>query len=138
MDKQSEIKVLQSLKGDTYFNQFFSKDEIDAMCENIRNDFGIEYGIEKLEAVRRLADKEKDYELTSKRLEESMEQSDKLTKEMDDLARYIADKGHLLHSHELRSKAIEMMGDESEYIKYTLKKGYELWDEDKELLIKLL
>lgn len=43
MDKQQEIKILQSLKGDTYFNQFFSSDDIDKMCENIRNDFPIEY-----------------------------------------------------------------------------------------------
>lgn len=43
MDKQQEIKILQSLKGATYFNQFFSSDDIDKMCENIRNDFPIEY-----------------------------------------------------------------------------------------------
>lgn len=43
MDKQQEIKILQSLKGGTYFNQFFSSDDIDKMCENIRNDFPIEY-----------------------------------------------------------------------------------------------
>ena len=43
MDKQQEIKILQSLKGDTYFNQFFSSGDIDTMCENIRNDFPIEY-----------------------------------------------------------------------------------------------
>lgn len=43
MDKQQEIKILQSLKGDTYSNQFFSDKDIDKMCENIRNDFAIEY-----------------------------------------------------------------------------------------------
>lgn len=43
MDKQTEIKTLQSLKGDTYFNQFFNNHDIDQMCENINNDFGIEY-----------------------------------------------------------------------------------------------
>lgn len=43
MDKQQEIKILQSLKGATYFNQFFSDEDIDRMCENIRNDFPIEY-----------------------------------------------------------------------------------------------
>lgn len=138
MDKQTEIKALKSLIGDTYFNQFFTKEEIEQMCENISNDFGIEYGIEKLESVRRLADKQKDYELVSKRLEDSMEQVDKLSKEIDGLARYMADQANELNLPELRTKAIEMMGDEAEYIKYTLKKGYELWDEDKELLIKIL
>lgn len=42
MDKQQEIKILQSLKGDTYFNQFFSNGDIDRMCQNITNDFAIE------------------------------------------------------------------------------------------------
>lgn len=43
MTKQEEIKVLQSLKGDTYFAQKFGAD-IDTMCENIKNDFAIECG----------------------------------------------------------------------------------------------
>lgn len=42
MDKKQEIAVLQSLVGDTYFNQFFGKHDIDQMCENIKNDFPIE------------------------------------------------------------------------------------------------
>ena len=42
MDKQNEIKTLQSLKGDTYFNEFFNNHDIDQMCENIKNDFPIE------------------------------------------------------------------------------------------------
>lgn len=138
MDKQTEIKTLKSLIGDTYFNQFFSKEEIGQMCENISNDFGIEFGIEKLEAVRRLADKQKDYDNISKRLEDCMEENDRKVKELDEITYFIADKAHLLHSHELRAKAIEIMGEESEYIKYSLRKGYELWKEDKELLIKIL
>lgn len=44
MDKKTEIKILQSLKGDTYFNQFFSNEDIDRMCQNITNDFAIESG----------------------------------------------------------------------------------------------
>lgn len=44
MTKQEEIKTLQSLKGDTYFNQYFKDSDIDTMCENIRNDFAIESG----------------------------------------------------------------------------------------------
>ena len=42
MDKKQEIEVLQSLKGDTYFAQFFFFFYIDLMCENIKNDFPIE------------------------------------------------------------------------------------------------
>lgn len=43
MTRQEEIKTLQSLKGDTYFAQEFGQD-IDQMCQNISNDFPIEFG----------------------------------------------------------------------------------------------
>jgi hypothetical protein len=59
MDKQSEIKILQSLKGDTYFEQFFSSKDIDRMCENIRNDFAIDFGCGfnvKAELLQRVLD----------------------------------------------------------------------------------
>lgn len=42
MTRQEEIKTLQSLKGDTYFAQKFGQD-IDQMCQNISNDFPIEF-----------------------------------------------------------------------------------------------
>ena len=44
MTKQEEIDILQSLKGDTYFAQFFGNKDIDQMCQNINNDFAIEGG----------------------------------------------------------------------------------------------
>ena len=44
MTKQKEIDILQSLKCDTYFAQFFGSNDIDQMCQNIKNDFGIECG----------------------------------------------------------------------------------------------
>lgn len=43
MDKKSEIATLQTLKGDTYFGEFFGED-IDQMCQNISNDFPLELG----------------------------------------------------------------------------------------------
>lgn len=43
MTKEKEIALLQELKGDTYFSQFFGND-IDTMCENIRRDYPIEFG----------------------------------------------------------------------------------------------
>lgn len=45
MEKVKEIELLQSLKGDTYFAQLFGNQQIDAMCQNIRNDYPIEYGL---------------------------------------------------------------------------------------------
>lgn len=50
-----EVKILQSLKGDTYFAQKFGQD-IDQMCENIKNDYPIELGCQfmaKDEALQR-------------------------------------------------------------------------------------
>lgn len=44
MEKAKEIELLQSLKGDTYFAQFFGDEQIDTMCENIKDDFPIELG----------------------------------------------------------------------------------------------
>lgn len=44
MDKKEEIRTLRSLKGDTYFNQYFTNEDIEQMCENISNDFAIEMG----------------------------------------------------------------------------------------------
>jgi hypothetical protein len=49
MEKIKEIELLQSLKGDTYFAQLFSDEQIDAMCLNIRNDYPIECGLNLLQ-----------------------------------------------------------------------------------------
>ena len=54
MTRQDEIEVLQSLKGDTYFSQFFGQD-IDQMCQNISNDFCIELGCSFNKATEVLA-----------------------------------------------------------------------------------
>lgn len=46
MKKQDEIQILQSLKGhgkgETYFGEYFKDNDIDQMCENIKNDYPIE------------------------------------------------------------------------------------------------
>ena len=57
MDKQTEIKTLQSLKGsDSYFGEFFNAHDIDQMCENIKNDFPIEMNCQfhaQIEALKK-------------------------------------------------------------------------------------
>lgn len=50
MEKVKEIELLQSLKGDTYFAQLFGDQQIDAMCENIKNDYPIELGLNLFES----------------------------------------------------------------------------------------
>ena len=62
MDKKQEIEILQSLKGDTYFAQFFGGLDIDLMCENIKNDFPIELNCafyQKAELFKKQVDQEK-------------------------------------------------------------------------------
>jgi hypothetical protein len=54
MDKKKEIETLLSLKGDTYFNQYFSNADIDRMCINIKSDIGIECGCSFTERVEDL------------------------------------------------------------------------------------
>ena len=61
MTKQEEINVLQSLKGDTYFAQVFG-DDIDKMCQNISDDFAIEFGCKfftKTEALEKALKEQK-------------------------------------------------------------------------------
>ena len=60
MTREEEIKTIQSLKGNTYFGQIFDNDTIDQMCENIKNDFGIECGVELLEKANRVEKAESD------------------------------------------------------------------------------
>lgn len=66
MTKQEEIDILQSLKGDTYFAQFFGSKDIDQMCQNINNDFAIEGGCgfsQKAETLERInADLKKEFQ----------------------------------------------------------------------------
>lgn len=65
MTKQEEIDILQSLKGGTYFAQFFGSKDIDQMCQNISNDFAIEGGCgfyQKAETLERInADLQKEF-----------------------------------------------------------------------------
>lgn len=61
MTKQEEIMHLMALmgdkRGDTYFNQFFSKDDIEQMMENIKDDFAIEMGCSFTEKAKELEKK---------------------------------------------------------------------------------
>lgn len=61
MNKFDEIALLKSLKGDTYFAEYFGED-IDTMCRNIENDYPIEMGCGfnlKAEAERKAAEQAK-------------------------------------------------------------------------------
>ena len=61
MTKEEEINHLMALKGckrgDTYFNQFFSSDDIEQMIQNIHDDFAIEMGCSFTKKVEELEKK---------------------------------------------------------------------------------
>lgn len=61
MTKEEEIKHLMALmgdkRGDTYFNQFFSSDDIEQMILNIHDDFAIEMGCSFTKKVEELEKK---------------------------------------------------------------------------------
>jgi len=58
MTKEQEIGTLKALKGDTYFAEYFCED-IDKMCENIKNDYPIELDCTFTENCRKLFEKVK-------------------------------------------------------------------------------
>lgn len=97
MTKQEEIDILQSLKGDTCFAQFFGSKDIDQMCQNINNDFAIEGGCgfyQKAEALERInADLKK--EIQQKIYDLGMELIKDLDKGFDEDAIYQLVKGEV-------------------------------------------
>ena len=97
MTEQEEIDILQSLKGDTYFAQFFGSKDIDQMCQNINNNFAIEGGCgfyQKSEALERInADLKK--EIQQKIYDLGMELIKDLDKGFDEDAIYQLVKGEV-------------------------------------------
>ncbi|MEH2826975.1 hypothetical protein [Segatella copri] len=97
MTKQEEIDILQSLKGNTYFAQFFGSKDIDQMCQNINNDFAIEGGCgfyQKAEALERInADLKK--EIQQKIYDLGMEHIKDLDKGFDEDTIYQLVKGEV-------------------------------------------
>ena len=125
MTKQEEIDILQSLKGDTYFAQFFGSKDIDQMCQNINNDFAIEGGCgfyQKAEALERInADLKK--EIQQKIYDLGMELIKVLDKGFDEDAIY-----HLVED-EVGIDAI---------IKFKRKNDLELTDKEIDYLVSKL
>ena len=125
MDKQQEIKVLQSLKGDTYFNQFFSVQDIDRMCDNISNDFAIECGCDfhrKTLALQQQAiEKEAEYLYKNELLAHSI---------MDTLHDSIGEIPDCVHD------ALYKMAGKLPVIKYKRLKNYEFTEEELDYLIQ--
>lgn len=62
---------------------------------------------------------------------------DKSNDKISELAMFIVDQAEKYSSSELRDKAIEILGIEK-YLSVKIQKGYNIWDIDKDDLIKIL
>lgn len=64
------MALMGDKRGDTYFNQFFSKDDIEQMMENIKDDFAIEMGCSFAKKA----------EVLEKKLHEEVEKNERLNR----------------------------------------------------------
>lgn len=136
MEKKQEIQMLKEFKGtDSYFNEFFSNEDIDQMCENIKSDFPLELGckfvkkyeekIANLNSLLAEANKEKD-ELRELAAKEKAELAKKVIENMDSLddGAYDAIEEEMGISFIIRTKHaanIELSDDEIDYLVKNLK-----------------
>ena len=123
---EKEIELLQSFKGDTYFAQLFGDKQIDAMCENIKNDYPIELGLnffegssvakENAELKKRLADiKHDEWDLATNLLFKAGEHPDNMLEDI----------------------AVHLIGYK-ECLTIKLQSGLPLPEDDRVALVKLL
>lgn len=137
MEASQEIKILQSLKGDTYFAQVFKPDTIDAMCENIQRDFMIDCGIDVFENCHS-AMKARSEALTNKGLLDeangTIESLREQKSEMTDLIIRILHAGNNPTTDQEAEKFLDTYVGRKEIIKRKIKMGLKLSDLDEKWL----
>lgn len=136
MNKQDEIKCLQSLKGDTYFSQVFKPDTIDAMCENIRLDRQIDCLVDMFANIPEVLNLKSQVKTLEKQIDEAKKNIGKLNEERDDWMDFLlkaAEDAVYPMDKEITEKVVAAIG-KKEMIRKKLKLNIELSDEDKEWL----
>lgn len=126
MEKAKEIELLQSLKGDTYFAQFFGDEQIDAMCNNIKNDFPIELGWDTFESSS-----------VAKENAELRKQLTHHAKLEEAVAKYLLCKANEHIDSSLEDLAEQLIGHEK-CLTIKLQNALPLSEEDRDTLVKLL
>lgn len=126
MEKVKEIELLQSLKGDTYFARLFGDQQIDAMCENIRNDYPIECGLNLFQ-----------YSPVAKENTELRKQLTRHTKLEESVAKDILIKANDHLDDTLEDLAEQLIGHEK-CLTIKLQNALPLSEEDRDTLVKLL
>lgn len=136
MNKQEEIKCLQSLKGDTYFSQVFKPDTIDAMCENIRLDRQIDCLVDMFANIPEVLNLKSQVKTLEKQIDEAKKDIGELNEERDDWMDFLlkaAEDAVYPMDKEITEKVVAAIG-KKEMIRKKLKLNIELSDEDKEWL----
>lgn len=136
MNKQDEIKCLQSLKGDTYFAQIFKPETIDAMCENIRLDRQIDCLVNMFANLPEVLKLKSQVNTLEKELAEAKNDINKLNEERDDWMDFLlkaAEDAVYPMDKEITEKVVAAIG-KKEMIRKKLKLNIELSDEDKDWL----
>ena len=126
MEKVKEIELLQSLKGDTYFAQLFGDQQIDAMCENIKKDYPIEFGLNLFEGSS-----------VAKENTELKNQLACLTKRLEGIAKSILYKANE-HSDDYLNELAEQLVGSKECLTIKLRLTLPLSGEERDTLIDLL
>ena len=136
MTKTEEIKVLQSLKGDTYFAQCFPDNVIDQMCENIRMDFAIDSGISMFDNTSvAVKYKRKVNELRDNigELVQENESLKRINNEMMEMLVITSLQSGLRNDSKEYKRIVQIVG-EKYIILAKIKRGYALTDKEKEYL----
>lgn len=137
MDASQEIKVLQSLKEDTYFAQVFKPETIDAMCENIRRDFMIDCGIDVFENCHSAMKARSEAKTNKGLLDEAngtIESLREQKSEMTDLIIQLLYAGSNPTTDQEAEKFLDTYIGRKEIIKHKIKLGLKLSDIDEKWL----
>lgn len=137
MDASQEIKVLQSLKEDTYFAQVFKPETIDAMCENIRRDFMIDCGIDVFENCHSVMKARSEAKTNKGLLDEAngtIESLREQKSEMTDLIIQLLYAGSNPTTDQEAEKFLDTYIGRKEIIKHKIKLGLKLSDIDEKWL----
>lgn len=137
MDTSQEIKILQSLKEDTYFAQVFKPETIDAMCENIRRDFMIDCGIDVFENCHSAMKARSEAKTNKGLLDEAngtIESLREQKSEMTDLIIQLLYAGNNPSTDQEAEKFLDTYIGRKEIIKHKIKLGLKLSDLDEKWL----
>lgn len=136
MTKTEEIKVLQSLKGDTYFAQVFPSKVIDQMCENIKMDFALDNGIGTFEYSTAAQSWKAKYISSNELVEDLRSENESLKRINNELLEMLViaslQAGYNYDSKEYK-QIVSLVGQKY-IILAKIKHGYALTEQEKEYL----